>query len=312
MTLVRIITSWGTGLEVDLIKQTPNNDGYFNDIQFTLDPVEQCDYLLLFNLTQEKITVNCPKENVWKIISEPPQVTWKDVYWDDKRFERIYAPDNTYQGNRYYCGPPFPFWIVDNRKSYTEIVNAPIPLKNNGLIWITSSKSIFPGHQVRMRFLDDITGNLDFDLFGRGFQPIDHKWDVLAPAKYALAIENGQFSHYWTEKISDCFLSYTMPIYYGAEAIGDFFPEGSYIAIDINRPDEAIETINQAIADDLYTKNFDKILEARRIYLEKYHFFPYYATEIKKHQSSQQSSKPKKIMIKPITYQRQQKYGKYF
>ncbi|MFC1960137.1 glycosyltransferase family 10 domain-containing protein [Chloroflexota bacterium] len=306
MTLVRIICNWTPPPKGNL-KQTPDGDGWFDGIQFTYEPVEQCDYLFVFNFMPEKIAVTCPRENVWKIITEPPQSTWQDVYWNDRRFERIYAPDNTYQGSRYHCGPTMNQWMVGGGKSYTEMITTPPPTKNNDLVWITSNKSIFTGHKTRMRFLDDITGQLDFDLFGRGFQPVAHKWDVYAPSKYALAIENGSFSHYWTEKIADCFLAYTMPIYYGAKNIGEFFPEGSYIPIDINRPAEAIEIINQAIADDLYTKNFDKLLEARRIYLEKYHFAPYYANEIKNHQNTRKSSMPSRIVFKPTILQRQKR-----
>jgi hypothetical protein len=46
MTLVRIVKSWTSPA---LLRQTPGGSGRWGDCQFTLDPVERCDYLIGLN-----------------------------------------------------------------------------------------------------------------------------------------------------------------------------------------------------------------------------------------------------------------------
>ena len=69
-------------------------------------------------------------------------------------------------------------------------------------------------------------------------------------------------------------MPYTIPIYYGCTNIHDYFPEGSILHIDINDIDESVENIKEAIYSNYYEKNFEALLEARKLYLSKYHFFP--------------------------------------
>jgi hypothetical protein len=85
------------------------------------------------------------------------------------------------------------------------------------------------------------------DLFGRAARPIDDKWDGLAPYHFSLAIENTVATDYWTEKVADCFLSWTCPIYNGAPNLADFFPRDSFIQIDIARPREALGASSQPV-----------------------------------------------------------------
>jgi hypothetical protein len=67
--------------------------------------------------------------------------------------------------------------------------------------------------------------------------------------KYSFAIENFHNEYYWSEKIADCFLAWTMPIYYGCEYINNFFPLEAMIRIDINDPD-VVEIIKESIATE--------------------------------------------------------------
>ena len=119
-----------------------------------------------------------------------------------------------------------------------------------------------------MCFLERISGKVEFDLFGRGFTPLADKWDGLAPYRYSIAVENYRGPDYWTEKIADCFLSWTMPIYYGCTNITDYFPPEAMVLIDIDDIEEAVDKIREAIAQDLWRKNLDAIEYARKLVLE--------------------------------------------
>ena len=58
------------------------------------------------------------------------------------------------------------------------------------------------------------------DLFGRGLNDFEDKWDVLANYKYTVAIENDFCDDWVTEKYFDCILSNTLPFYYGCPNLG--------------------------------------------------------------------------------------------
>ena len=67
-------------------------------------------------------------------------------------------------------------------------------------------------------------------------------------------MENAVIPDYWTEKIADCFLAWTLPIYYGCPNLEDYFPEKSFIRIDIEKPEEAIDSIVNKILGTLRAK----------------------------------------------------------
>ena len=70
------------------------------------------------------------------------------------------------------------------------------------------------------------------ELIKEGKEPIvilgfNSKDDILILSKYTLAIENTSEPHYFSEKITDAFLCNTMPIYFGAPNIFEYFPKNS-------------------------------------------------------------------------------------
>jgi hypothetical protein len=133
-----------------------------------------------------------------------------------------------------------------------------------------------------MAFLEAIRGELKFDLFGRGFGLVEDKWQAVASYRYSIAVENYSNPYYWSEKIADCFLGWSMPIYYGCTRITDYFPAESMILIDIHRPDDALERIREALQSGRWQKNLDAIRFAREQVLERYQFFPFVAAQIQR------------------------------
>ncbi|WP_040396320.1 hypothetical protein [Cesiribacter andamanensis] len=77
-----------------------------------------------------------------------------------------------------------------------------------------------------------------------------------------------------------------MPIYYGCPNLADYFPKEAYIEIDIEKPDEALSIILEAVANKRWKKNIDAIVHARELLLEEYQFFPFLSNYIKKNKSN--------------------------
>lgn len=129
-------------------------------------------------------------------------------------------------------------------------------------------------HAQRYRFLQALVQQMpEIALFGRGARPMHDKADALSPFRYHLAVENHVAPHHITEKLTDCFLGRCLPFYVGAPNASDYFPEGSFIALDINKPDAAARTIRDAIRENAWENRLHLIDEARRRVLEEHHLF---------------------------------------
>lgn len=67
----------------------------------------------------------------------------------------------------------------------------------------------------------------DVECFGKGIRPVAGKRDALAPFRFSIAMENAAADHYFSEKLIDCLLLETIPVYYGCAGIGELFdPRG--------------------------------------------------------------------------------------
>ncbi|MBU3012041.1 hypothetical protein KO506_11555 [Polaribacter vadi] len=115
---------------------------------------------------------------------------------------------------------------------------------------IASNKKNLIGHKLRHEIVDYLrNNNSEAHIMGRGYKPFDNKEDGLAPYKYSVVIENNQESNYFTEKLIDCFLCETVPIYWGAPNIEKYFdPKGMIIC----NSSEDIKNAIKSISNDDY------------------------------------------------------------
>lgn len=92
-----------------------------------------------------------------------------------------------------------------------------ICVKSELVSLLDSGKRQLDGHRIR----GELAQHPTVTAFGAGTHhgPILDKWDALAPFYFNLAIES-EFYHAWTtEKLIDCFISRSVPIYYGSLAM---------------------------------------------------------------------------------------------
>lgn len=107
---------------------------------------------------------------------------------------------------------------------------------------IASNKRDLAGHQLRHQVVQSVANQgLDIKVLGRGYQPFDEKWQGLLPYKFSVIIENIQEHHYFTEKLLDAFMCETVPIYWGAPNISEYFDtKGMFIC---SSHDEIMQTL---------------------------------------------------------------------
>jgi hypothetical protein len=257
----------------DLRRQTPGGSAQWGNARFLIDKItEPVDLLVVLNYFNDEVEIECGE--VWSINQEPPIEGFPWIFEGHNEYAKVFSPScNASSQDRCFPSHGALPWHVD--MTYDELKGLLPANKEKALSWITTNKTIFEGHKARMGFLDRLKeSSVEFDLFGFGFTPLEDKYDGLAKYKYSLAIENFSGPDYWTEKIADCFLSWTMPIYYGCTNIGEYFPDDSFVQIDVGDPD-VFARIEETVKSDLYIKNRDAIEEARRLVLDNHQLFPF-------------------------------------
>ncbi|MFA6570104.1 MAG: glycosyltransferase family 10 [Bacteroidota bacterium] len=277
MKTVRIIKNWDFP---DLFRQTPEGKGIWKNTYFTEEKIHKCDYAVVLNFTTKPIRIKCPQNHLWCIHQEPPNEYFGvRQLFTNTIYAKVFTPNLNLTDSRYIHSHGAIAWHIG--KSYDEMKKNSTPLKNRILSCIISNKTNFSGHRQRLKFLTTLTGKMDFDLFGYGFKPVKNKWDALAHYRYSLIFENYSGPDYWSEKLADCFLSGTMPIYYGCTNLTKYFPKESFVSIDLNNPN-AISIIKKTINSNLWIRNKKAIEYARDLILDKYQIFPFLTNYINK------------------------------
>ncbi|MDD4562391.1 MAG: glycosyltransferase family 10 [Syntrophomonadaceae bacterium] len=270
-----------------IIRQTPGRRGIWDECQFYINsPVNDCDYWVVYNEVSEPETAYCPRQNTILITGEPPSILDYPATYTSQ-FARVVTCHRHISHPRLILNQTGLSWhtgrvLVDikNRQSitnrdYDDFKDMHTLPKSKLMSVITSSKDFTEGHQKRLNFvrrLKDYFGE-DIDVFGRGIREVDDKWDALSPYKYHIALENSVYPHYWTEKLSDVYLSGAYPIYYGCPNLEDYFPAAAYTRINIDDVEGAIRTIEECIRERRYEASLDRIIEARNLVLDHYNLF---------------------------------------
>lgn len=279
-----------------IIRQSPGQSGIWNNYRFLCNTqVKRCDYWFVQEgLYTKKDSTICPKEHTVLITCEPPTIkTYKT------EFLRQFASVITCHAgidhpNPVFQQPGLPWHIgrrqkdhinIEFSKDYDELKAMTSIPKTRLLSVVSSSKQMSDGHRKRYEFALRLKNHFGdkIDLFGRGLNEIEDKWDALAAYKYHVAMENSMVNDYWTEKLSDAFLAGCHPIYHGCHNIERYFDPSSLTPIDINQPDKAIAVIEACIEENRYESSERKIWEAREKVLDNHNLFAliadYIATE---------------------------------
>jgi len=115
--------------------------------------------------------------------------------------------------------------------------------------FITSNKTFTEGHRFRVKCYKHLLEHeCQFDGYGVGIREIVGKIDALRNYRFSIAIENGKCKNYFTEKILDCFLTGTIPIYHGCPNIGDFFDTKGFFIFETQ--EELLEIVNSLTEKD--------------------------------------------------------------
>lgn len=307
--LVRIIKNYKDSYK----DYSPKGSMKWDDVFFTEENVKECDYVVVLNTPKKDAKVVCNPENVVAIMQEPyhdGHMEWMDKQLDKYRYVLTnHKPSVPPKRAEIIYSHGALHWYVN--KTYDELkAMTEAPEKIKTISCIASSLTRWPGHKKRVEFVEYLKNNntLNIDFYGKGTNFLEDKWDGVSPYKYSIVVENSEIDDYWTEKISDVYLSFSLPFYFGCTNIDKYFPKDSYIWIDISNPEKAMEAIQEAIQNNEWEKRLASIAEARKLVLDKYNLFPYVTDFIKDHYSSELKSK---IRIPAYKYTLKEKLLRY-
>lgn len=133
--------------------------------------------------------------------------------------------------------------------------------KSKMISMIASNKQMCEGHRLRLEWVERLWGQVD--LYGRGFNEIANKEEGLCDYMFSIAIENGQYETYFTEKLLDCFATGTIPVYLGAPDIGKYFNKDGIIDLseEFDVSDEIYYNKMNAIKENLEKAKEMEVLE---------------------------------------------------
>lgn len=261
MVKIIFLCNWGESSS-DLLKryssQTPKNSGVWDNTEGVTD-INQADYYIVL----EGHNGNLPQEKTIFIKREP-------------KFIRNFKPNykHVIDWDESNCG--ITWWV---NKSYDELKEMVYPKKSKKVSCVVSSKHVHRANYVKSLFKRDSP----IDLYGRGHSKtiygdnykgsLDYdgkcKLRGLVDYEYSVVLENSQQKNYFTEKIADAYLSWTVPLYWGCPNIIDLFPENSYYEIDTsheNPIDEIRDLISKPIDVEALGRARDMILDDYNIW----------------------------------------------
>ena len=207
--------------------------------------------VLTDNMLSHVDNIQGKKKYGWLV--ESPEITphaYSYIKNNYEKFDTVFTFDRELLdlSDKFMLLPIGGCWIKEEDRFISE------KTKNTSII--LSSKKQTKGHKLRhdIAFNDVISG---LDIFGFT-NPIENKIEALKDYRFSVIIENTKQDYYFTEKIIDCLITGTIPIYWGCPSIGDFFDINGFIIFD---KIEDLKDINQILTSKFYNCKLEHIIK---------------------------------------------------
>lgn len=165
----------------------------------------------------------------------------------------------TYNKAMIDLGPPFMFYPLGG----SWINQWGLYDKSRLVSMIEGFKQRTEGHKLRHRLYDLYHQDIDFYAHDGWFEP---KHEALRPYRYSVVVENSREDIYFSEKLIDCFSQGTIPIYWGAPSVGEFFDTRGFYTFE---NEEELGMILHTISDKDFERKM-KYIEANIRYARQY------------------------------------------
>ena len=293
---VRLLSNF-PGLWQRTIEQTPGGNCQWGSTLFVADG--EADHYVILNSIRRPVdspylpAITLPDpDRVWGLHMEPEayvRLLGYDTPEEHALTSRFYTNCGTLiaRGGIYRSSPPYVHFHLG--KSWDFLSAAPMPRKTVELGIISSALNTIEGHRTRLDFLEELdASDIDCAIWGRGDNLRTlrkyrgfavSKWDVHAICRYSIVIENSVSQWYWSEKPADALLGWSLPLYHGCPALGQFLPDESFMPLDI-ASSRRLQAIRDILAADPYPSALEAIREARRLLLNQQNLYAFLNREL--------------------------------
>lgn len=278
--------SWG---RVSLLRQTSQYSGITKKADYHLrkEMLPECDYILALEPVDRLALANANRNTKIVFVQMENRNIWAPSEDDLSSIDLVISPysesiigrSKTKHIQWFPCVPWF-YGIsfstrtgllhepLASRIELDEMLNMKPAKKPKLLSVIVSGKEGMPGHKWRKEIATAIKGEFGslVDIYGFGNNPIADKRMALDPYAYSVVIENSMDSFYATEKIVDCLIAWTIPIYSGSESIDDL------LGVSVPRipygcsPDRAVAEIKRIIQRSDWSEPIIKSARAKAMH----------------------------------------------
>jgi len=186
---------------------------------------------------EKKVAWICESRAIFYNWSMPKQALKSMIQTLEESYDAVFFSD------REFCANSSKFHFSFAGSNLPWIKNDTIPNKSKIASIIASPKTITTGHKLRHELAENFKQHKNIiDIFGGaagsnrvGFSstsPWPDKEPYTKPYMFQFVIENDKYETYFTEKLTDCFISKTIPIYWGSPDIGNYFNTDGMIILD--------------------------------------------------------------------------------
>ena len=214
-------------------------------------------------------------KKLFAVRCEPPCIDSSPIRMHPALVDKITVVDFTTQPIWYFSK----WWEMSKTYSHEDFLNMPNGEKTGKLSCLLSGKSRSSGHKKRLRLVNELvkTNPNLLTLYGRNHIPTnkrslshEEKFIAYKDFEYTLCFENCSIPNYFSDKIFDAMLMWSVPIYFGATNVSDYLPSDSFYALSEDLNEDDIEMVKNVCSRPPLEKNIKALGEARRLIFEKY------------------------------------------
>ncbi|WP_374281432.1 glycosyltransferase family 10 domain-containing protein [Desulfovibrio sp.] len=256
------------------LRQTEDGCGSMGPVRFVLAPqaaeqasaaAQAAQWLVVFDEPPSGFCTTVPRERRILFVTEPPEIKkYPRSYLG--QFGTVVAPFDFRGVERrsMVVGNPCLNWhygvsradgkYVSTVSRLDDFRHMPVPHKTGLVSVVCSSKTATEAQRARIALVGLLREQLGeaLHVYGRGFNPVDDKMSAIAPYKYHLVLENNLLPHFWTEKLADAWLGWSLPLYLGAPNLAEVCPAAGFVPLPAGNPKACVQAVVQALDAGLW------------------------------------------------------------
>ncbi len=136
---------------------------------------------------------------------------------------------------------------------------------------LTGSKASTDGHRFRLDILNRQGFPIPSVFYRTGVHPMtpnkSDKIHLFREFQFSLVIENTRQNNCFTEKLCDCLYTKTIPVYYGAPNISEYFDTTGWIILENESVDELLDKI-RSLDESWYKRHLDTVIKNYELILQ--------------------------------------------